>query len=219
MSVCTSFICLYFYCMMNLFVSLLLIYLSLFVNALLSFRLLCSMSTNPCELWVSIVEKAYMKLNGGYDYPGSNSGIDLNALTGWIPEQIFFEESKASQASTGILGINNRRYPPSQPSSERSSSGGQATVLDHKQSETRAWERLKSAHAFGDCLVTISTTDSLTAEQEATTGLVPGHAYAVLDVKEAGILKMLKVPIIVVMPTYHACRLSAAVFSIASHVK
>ncbi|KAI7867268.1 hypothetical protein BDF14DRAFT_699957 [Spinellus fusiger] len=56
--------------------------------------LMCTFSSNKEELWASIIEKAYMKLMGGYDFPGSNSGIDLHCLTGWIPEHLFIHDSK-----------------------------------------------------------------------------------------------------------------------------
>ncbi|KAG5189782.1 hypothetical protein JKP88DRAFT_197520 [Tribonema minus] len=106
-----------------------------------------------------------MKVNGGYMFPGSNSGIDLFALTGWLPEQIFFEEHRK---------------------------GRRASITSTK----RVWQRLVSAHEYGDCLVTVSTEsvgETLTEEEAERLGLVPGHAYAVLDVKEVQGVRLLQV--------------------------
>jgi calpain-7 len=61
-------------------------------------NLLCAHTQCPpgqLEIYVPIIEKAFLKMAGGYDFPGSNSGVDLYSLTGWIPERIIFPKDPA----------------------------------------------------------------------------------------------------------------------------
>lgn len=109
-------------------------------------QLLCSYSSNRGELWISLLEKAYMKVMGGYDFPGSNSNIDLHALTGWIPERWAIKSQESSFNASGLFKV--------------------------------LLERLHT----GNVLATVATGELEDSTAE-TTGLVPTHAYAVLDIR------------------------------------
>lgn len=110
-------------------------------------ELLCSYSNNRNEFWVSLLEKAYMKVMGGYDFPGSNSNIDLHALTGWIPERI---------------SINKQ---------------------DADFNKDNLFKMLYERHSKGDVLASVATGE-LNEVQAERAGLVPTHAYAILDIKD-----------------------------------
>lgn len=52
-------------------------------------QLLCSSVQNGHEYWVPLLEKAFLKLyNNTYEFHGSNSGIDIYHLCGWIGEDV-----------------------------------------------------------------------------------------------------------------------------------
>ncbi|ORY41046.1 cysteine proteinase [Rhizoclosmatium globosum] len=116
-------------------------------------KLMCTYSNLLDEVWPCIIEKAYMKVNGGYDFPGSNSGIDLYALTGWIPEQIF--------------------------------------INDYKWNAEIQWKRMMSGFKKGRALITLATID-MDEERAIKIGLVPTHAYAVLNIQEADGQRMMQ---------------------------
>lgn len=75
------------------------------------FQPLCTYSRNPSEMWVSILEKAFVKVCGGsYDFPGSNSSVDMFKLSGWLPDGFYFDGDGVDlEVQWKRLSVNHNR--------------------------------------------------------------------------------------------------------------
>ncbi|XP_073189383.1 calpain-7 isoform X1 [Lepidochelys kempii] len=158
-------------------------------------ELLCSYSNNRSELWVSLIEKAYMKVMGGYDFPGSNSNIDLHALTGWIPERIAMHSDNQAFNKDSSFRMLYQRNAEHQHDGKGSQLGQSIKTSKHCTPDTKPhifFSRFVTSRFHkGDVLITTAT-GVMSEEEGEKWGLVPTHAYAVLDIREYKGLRFLQ---------------------------
>ncbi|PVU99781.1 hypothetical protein BB559_000414 [Furculomyces boomerangus] len=102
-------------------------------------KLMCTYSTDDAFI-IPLIEKAYLKVMGGYAFPGSNSSVDLH------------------------------------------------TQVDKE----KTWKRIFEGFKKGELLITIATGE-IGRNQRESLGLVPLHAYAVLDIVEIMSYRLVKV--------------------------
>ncbi|KAL9601123.1 MAG: hypothetical protein Q9219_002722 [cf. Caloplaca sp. 3 TL-2023] len=123
---------------------------------------------SPHLLWPALVEKAYLKIRGGYDFLGSNSGSDLWVLTGWIPEQIFLQ--RYAFLNGKVLGVRLA-----------ADWDWHSDTVDRES----VWRKIVKAFSYGDVLITLGTGKTNQFE-ECATGLPGEHDFAVINLEESG---------------------------------
>lgn len=142
---------------------------------------------NPNFLWPALVEKAYLKVRGGYDFPGSNSGTDLWVLTGWIPEQVFLHHEdvtcdqlwkrlfKAFHYGDVLLTIGTGKLSEREQDGFGLVSEHDYAILDMKESKGRRQVLVKNPWAGADTGYEDMNTSFKQADlQHDTSSLSPG---------------------------------------------
>lgn len=117
---------------------------------------------NRNHVWPALVEKAYLKVRGGYDFPGSNSGTDLWVLTGWIPEQVFLHSDdmtseklwqrirESFHAGNVFVTIGTGKLTEKEQAALRLVSEHDYAILDLKETEGRGQLLIKNPWSTSD---------------------------------------------------------------------
>jgi hypothetical protein len=131
-------------------------------RAVKRFRPLFAKMKDTKEIWTLLVEKAYAKYKGGYEaIVGGHPGEALSLITG---------------GTTGYTLLANQ------------SIGAQQAMLLPRPTADFVWLTLSSKLRASDCFVGAGSVRPSARNQEAQEkflkGVVPGHAYTVMDVME-----------------------------------
>eukprot|EP00921_Rhytidocystis_pertsovi_P002899 GHVQ01004863.1.p1 GENE.GHVQ01004863.1~~GHVQ01004863.1.p1 ORF type:complete len:1054 (+),score=108.54 GHVQ01004863.1:196-3357(+) len=143
-------------------------------------KILSAHSSNRRELWVTLLEKSFVKLMGGsYFMQGSNPGADLYHLTGWIPETIPFR----SDIHTGSPDTHQPIV----------TGGTEETSFLSDPKWVTLWNLLHSGLCDGRCVACLGTSEVADAAPSGldfpegvsiSSGIVARHAYSILAYRE-----------------------------------
>ncbi|KAK9780575.1 putative Calpain catalytic domain-containing protein [Seiridium cardinale] len=146
---------------------------------------------NSRLIWPALMEKAYLKVRGGYDFPGSNSGTDLWVLTGWIPQQLFLQSDdidfnqtwsrvkKAYDYGDVVITLGTGRLSELEEETLGLAGEHDYAVLD--LSETSGIRRMLVKNPWCDGLVWKGAGSSSTDPESHPTKLKPGSFWIDFD--------------------------------------
>lgn len=133
------------------------------------------------EMWVPLIEKAYAKYVGSYDkLSGGWPALALEAMTGSKSELYNFKDGKATGLNFGKLTVK-----------KASCLEGGASIFSNGTSMSFAdfWPKLKEFDASNFLMTLASPGKDVYSEDQGPKddfGIVGGHAYTLVGVKEVG---------------------------------
>ncbi|ANB12626.1 Rim13p [Sugiyamaella lignohabitans] len=137
--------------------------------------------------WPALIEKAYMKVMGGYDFQGSHSASDTFAFTGWVPEYIllrdYFQDAHTSlddlwdrlykgwNAQDLLICVGSGKLSPQESRSLGIVSLHDYAVLDIRESETGEKQLLvRNPWEVGSVVVSDETNSHTTTAETTVLG-------------------------------------------------